>query len=353
MTTHYIGLDVHCQFTEFAVVTSSGRLTKRGQCPTTIPALVAAIESVKRPRYVAFEEGPMAEWLYRNLLASADGVTACEPRRNRWIAQEGEKDDPLDAAKVAQLHRGGYLKAVHHPESEERSILKGHVGVYHDRVRQRVRTANRIIAQFRSHGVVIQEADFATPGQRQGLLRRLPADPLLQKDLDVLWESYDLTAFHAGELERSLRQLVRNYEILRRFQAVPGIGPVWATTFYVYVDTPWRFRSKEALWKYLGIGLERRHSGNGPVQVRVSKSANRRLKWMILSAAESAIRSLDSPFAAHYARGRNAGLPHHSARRNVARSLAATLWGMWKSGDKYHPEWVGRGATVGAGSGSR
>jgi len=30
---------------------------------------VAAVESVKRPRYVAFEEGPMAEWLYRNLLA--------------------------------------------------------------------------------------------------------------------------------------------------------------------------------------------------------------------------------------------------------------------------------------------
>jgi transposase len=353
MTTHYIGLDVHCQFTEFAVVTSSGRLTKRGQCPTTIPALVAAIESVKRPRYVAFEEGPMAEWLYRNLLPSADGVTACEPRRNRWIAQDGEKDDPLDAAKVAQLHRGGYLKAVHHPESEQRSILKGHVSVYHDRVRQRVRTANRIIAQFRSHGVVIQEADFATATRRPGLLGHLPADRLLQKDLELLWESYDLTVLHVAELARSLRHLARKHEPLRRFQEVPGIGPVWAATFYAYVDTPWRFRSKEALWKYLGIGLERRHSGNGPVQLQVPKSANRRLKWMILSAAESALRQLDSPFAEQYARGISAGLPHHSARRNVARSLSATLWGMWKSGDKYHPEWVGRRATVGAESGSR
>jgi transposase len=342
MTTHYIGLDVHCQFTEFAVVTSSGRLTKRGRCPTTIPALTAAIESIRRPRYVAFEEGPMAEWLYRNLLASADGVTACEPRRNRWIAQDGDKDDPLDAAKVAQLHRGGYLKGVHHPESEERSILKGHVSVYHDRVRQRVRTANRIMAQFRSHGVMIQEGHFATGKQRGDLLRRLPADPLLRKDLRVLWESYDLTALHVAELQRSLGQMARKHEVLRRFYEVPGVGLVWAATFYIYVDTPWRFARKEKLWKYLGIGLERRHSGNGPVQLQVPKSANRRLKWMILSAAESAIRNLDGPFAAQYARGRNAGLSHSSARRNVARSLAATLWGMWKSGARYHPEWVGR-----------
>jgi hypothetical protein len=27
---------------------------------------------------------------------------------------------------------------------------------------------------------------------------------------------------------------------------------------------PWRFRSKSALWKYLGMGLERQRSGKGP-----------------------------------------------------------------------------------------
>lgn len=29
------------------------------------------------------------------------------------------------------------------------------------------------------------------------------------------------------------------------------------------------------------------------------------------------------------------------AVRNVARSLATTLWGMWKSSGDYHPAWVG------------
>jgi len=129
---HYIGLDVHCQFTQFAVVTSSGRLTQRGECATRLAELKGVIESVRGPRYVALEEGPLAEWRYRNLLPKAEEVICCEPRRNRWIAEDGEKDDPLEAAKLAQLLRGGCLKAVHHPESKERSILKGHVSLYHD-----------------------------------------------------------------------------------------------------------------------------------------------------------------------------------------------------------------------------
>ena len=67
----------------------------------------------------------------------------------------------------------------------------------------------------------------------------------------------------------------------------------------------------------------------------------------LMVAAESALRQPDSPFAEQYARGRNAGLAYQNARRNVARSLSGTLWGMWKSGERYRPEWVGRGGTVG------
>ena len=37
---HFVGLDVHCQFTQIAVVDESGRLIRQQVCPTTIPALV-------------------------------------------------------------------------------------------------------------------------------------------------------------------------------------------------------------------------------------------------------------------------------------------------------------------------
>ena len=37
------------------------------------------------------------------------------------------------------------------------------------------------------------------------------------------------------------------------------------------------------------------------------------------------------------------GISPRIARRNVARSQATVMWGMWKRSDDYRPEWVGAG----------
>ncbi|MBI1824989.1 MAG: transposase [Planctomycetes bacterium] len=175
--THFVGLDVHCKFTEVAVVTEGGRLTKRWPVPTTIPALTEALESVSRPQ-VALEEGPMADWLIRNLSGHVEQITVCDPRRNHLIARDSDKDDPIDAEKLAQLLRGGYVKPVHHGDSWERTVFKRHVGLYHDRVRHHVREANRIMAYVRRFGVFVRERGFAEPEKREGVMDSLPKEPL-------------------------------------------------------------------------------------------------------------------------------------------------------------------------------
>jgi transposase len=343
---HFIGLDVHCQFTELAVVTQNGQLTKRDRCPTTIPALREALEAIGRPRHVAFEEGPLADWLWRNLTGHVEELTVCDPRRNHLIAKDSDKDDPIDAEKLAQLLRGGYLKAVHHPESLERAVFKQLVLLYHDRVRQRVREANRVMAYLRRHGVFVKEKAFADPQERPGLVQRLPTQRLIASNLELLWQSYDLACEQVRTMRRRLVEAAKKEEVIERFQELPGFGWVRAATFFVYVDTPWRFRSKAALWKYLGIGLERRHSGSGRVQVHLVKYANRQLKSVLIGAAQKVIGLKDTPYAAQYQRWLEAGLSVSTARRSVARSLAATLWGMWKNGSVYRPEWVGVAAAA-------
>ncbi len=145
------------------------------------------------------------------------------------------------------------------------------------------------------------------------------------------------------QMRALLATLAEKEQVIRRFKELPGMGWVRSATFFVYVDTPWRFKSKQALWKYLGIGLERWHSGQGPMRVRVVRSYNRTLKGMILGAAQKAIGLRDNPFADQYRTWIEGGLSPCNSRRNVARSLASTLWGMWKSGSKYRPELVRRG----------
>ncbi len=64
-----------------------------------------------------------------------DSLTVAEPRRNRLICCDGDQDDPVDAEKLAQLLRGGYVKGVHQTEALAETVFKQLVAQYVRRVR--------------------------------------------------------------------------------------------------------------------------------------------------------------------------------------------------------------------------
>jgi transposase len=344
--SHFIGIDVHCQFCEIAVVNGSGKVVHRDRCDTAIPALLQVVEAVARPRALVIEEGPVAGWLWRGLHDAVEHMVVSEPRRNRLIAEGGDKDDDIDAEKLAQLLRGGFVKEVHQVESLERAVFKQQVAVYHFRVRQRVRESLRLSSLLRQHGVMIREKAYVASADRPALLARLPANASLRETVQLLWRAYDELVEQEETWRKRLVQLAQKEEVVQRFEALPGIGWIRAATLYAYLDTPWRFRNKSALWKYLGIGLERERSGNGPEHVGVPLLAHRLLKCTILGAARSAVVQGDNPFADLYGRCMKQGLSSRLARRNVARAQSATLWGLWKNGSAYRPEWVGVAAAA-------
>jgi transposase len=338
---HFIGIDVHCQFCEIAVMDVVGKVVQRDRCATSIEALIQVVEKVPKPRSLIIEEGPLAGWLWRGLRHTVERMVVSEPRRNRLIAKDGDKDDDVDAEKLAGLLRGGYVKEVHQVESLERAVFKEQVAMDHFRVRQRVRESLRLSWWFRQHGVMIREKAYVNGAARPALLAQLPANATLREGVQLMWLVYDALVAQEEAWRKRLVRLAQNEEVVRRFQALPGIGWVRAATLYAYLDTPWRFRSKSALWKYLGVGLERERSGNGPEHVGVPLLTHRLLKSTILQAALSAATRGNNPFADLYRRWLQQGLSSRLARRNVARALAATLWGMWKNGSAYRPEWVG------------
>ena len=102
MATYYIGADVHSNNTEMAVE-YKGKIVSRYSVPTTIPAISNVLVSLQGKKIIAIEEGPMAGWLYRNLRESVDEFVVSEPRRNKLITYDGDKDDKIDAGKLAVL----------------------------------------------------------------------------------------------------------------------------------------------------------------------------------------------------------------------------------------------------------
>ncbi len=343
---HCIALDTHCLFCEAAVLDPGGKVVSRQKLPTAIPGLTKFLETVPRPRRLVIEEGPLANWLWRNLRSAVDEMVVAEPRRNRLICKDGDKDDDIDAEKLARLYWGGYIKAVHQVDTIEQTVFRQHVSLYHSQVRQRVREGHRIWCLFRRHGVMIRSRDFSQAEARPALVEQLPAHAVLRDDVACLLASFDQLAALEETFRRRLVELAKRVDVVRRFEEMPGLGWVRAATLYVYLDTPWRFRSKESLWKYLGIGLERRRSGNGPTYLAVPQHVSRLLKSTILGAAKSAAAQGENPFAEHYGRWLEQGLSRDLARRNTASLHSATLWGLWKNGSVYHPEWVGQASAA-------
>ena len=333
-TEYVITMDAHCRSSDVCIKTAKGKLIRRDRVSTGIPQLQALIESVPRPRRVAFEEGAIAGWLYRNLKDSADEVVVCDPRRNAYVAKDGDKDDPIDAEKLNDLYRGGFLKAVHQQDSSQKAGIKQLVGIYHERVVHRVGEGCRLLGLGRRWGVLLKRSMLLGAEGRRLLASRLEQGAVparIRSVAEGLRESFEAAVKQEEQLYEQVCELAREDKMMRRVAELPGYGPVRAATLISYLDTPWRFKSKSALWKYVGIGLRRQSSGEGLDVILVEQACNHLLRNVVIGAAQNAIDQKENVFAERYARWIKAELSFRNARRNVARDQVTAIWGMWKS----------------------
>jgi transposase len=344
MTTYYIGADVHCNNIEMAIMNRK-RIIKRYSVPANISAIIQVLDTLNGKKYLAVEEGPMSGWLYRNLRQKVNKFISSDPRRNKLISSDGDHDDKIDAGKLAMLLAGGYLREVYHSDDDNRIKLKQWVTLYHDRVRDAVRNINKIRARCRMHGVTIPRKVIRQPEHRNAWLRSLK-NTALSNQLLMLWIGYDATAKQARMTKQHLINLSKKYPVIRLWKQLPGIGTIRAVTIFAYLDTPWRFKKKNKLWKYCGIGLQRTTSGKDkkgrpkPAMLQMPLASNRVLKNAIMGAALTAINQKQNTFKTDYERMVRDGIIPANARHTVARKLLTVMWGVWKRSCQDEPAQV-------------
>jgi len=72
---------------------------------------------------------------------------------------------------------------------------------------------------------------------------------------------------------------------------------------------------------------------------KLTTDYNRLLKYTIKQAVQAAIRTEDNPFRRKYLDMTLLhGVAPNLARLTVARDMLATMWAMWKKGEKYDPK---------------
>lgn len=343
----YIGLDVHQATIAAAVLDANGKLVMESILETRASTILDFIGGIRGELNITFEEGVSAEWLYGVLKSDANKIVVCDPRKNALL-KAGNKNDRIDARKLAELLRGGQVKQVYHGNRGVRT-LKELAHSYLVLTQDVTRVMNRIKAVY--HSVAIR-----CPGQRvynqrcrEQWLEQL-AEPGLQRRAELLYQQLDLLQPLRQQARRELIAESRKYAARQLLEQIPSIGPVRAALLIAIIQTPHRFRTKRLLWAYSGLGLEIRSSSdhdfkNGRLQRRVkqisirglNRNHNPELKNLFKSSALSASFQ-PGPWQDCYQRMLAKGIKPAMARLTLARKIAAVVLTLWKRGESFDPD---------------
>ena len=241
----YAGLDVGSTVCELAVVGAEGEGVYAVQFSTNERNMIRAVEEAQEKCrgdfHLAVEEGEMAQWVGGMLRPRVTRLVVCDPKQNYWIARSSQKNDALDALKLATLLRGGYLKEVYHTSDEDRAEFKRSVQHYHDLTTSQAALQCQIKAKFRSRGILVTGAKPFQSEGREKLLKLL-ANPASREILQQEYGILEKTREAQEQAKRLMVRLGKSFPEVELLRTHPGIGPVWACTFSAYVQTPKRFR---------------------------------------------------------------------------------------------------------------
>jgi transposase len=351
--TKYIGMDVHQATISVAVMDSAGKVVMDSIIETKAATILEFFDGLRGTLCVTFEEGTSAAWLYDLLKPHVNKLLVCNPRKNALL-KSGNKNDRIDARKLADLLRSGLLSPVYHGESGVRT-LKELARSYLTLTKDTTRVMNRIKGLYRSWAIPCAGQKVYSPRHRSAWLKQLHETGLLHRAGRLYRQLDDLQPLRRQARQEMLAES-RKHRASSLLQQIPWLGPIGVALLIAFIQTPHRFRTKRQLWAYCGLGLQTRASGEyryaagelkrsktQPSLRGLNQNHNHDLKDLFKSAATRASAS-PGPFGDFYDALIATGMKPTMARLTVARKIAAIALSIWKKGDRFDPEQLKRQA---------
>ena len=351
----YIGMDVHKDSTTAVVLDAQGKLVMRVTLRTEASTLVDFLRGLSGTLYLTFEEGTYSAWLYTLLSPFVEKLVVCNPRRNALLKQ-GNKSDPIDAHKLAELLRLGSLTPVYHGSPELRT-LKELARSYTTLVQDGSRVMSRLKALYRGRGIACGGTQVYSPRHRARWLERL-TEPGVRQRAELLYRQLDLLLRLRRPARRALLAQSRQHPGHKILRTIPGLGPVRVALLLALLQTPHRFPAKRKLWGYGGLGLITRGSAqhrlvqgelvvsSKGVMVRGLNPAHNHVLKDIFKGAALAASQRPGPLRDFYARCVANGTKDYLARLSLARKIATLVLTLWKRGEVFDAQRLTREQAV-------
>lgn len=339
----FLGLDIHSATTVLVVLNEAGQPLATQRFPTTGRNLITAVTSVRAGhKEVVLEETPMSHWAVDLLRPHCRRIVSCDAKQNRWIARNPQKNDESDAERLAELLRLGRLKEVYHTRDADRFAFKGAVQHYLDVQRDRVRAKNKIKALFKRVGLPTLTGPRVFGQAERRVILDLVPQGAWRLALERRYRHYDYLNDETREALKEVQQLGRSYWEIAEFMKIPGVGPVTAHCVSAFLQTPHRFETKSALYRYAALSITDRSSDNKPLgfQRLERGTGNVELKRATYHAwlGATATRRDNEVKTWYLAALEGKSGQQKRARLATQRKLLATMWAIWLHRTPYDPE---------------
>lgn len=322
----YIGMDAHSSNCVLSVMDKDGTELDNVSIATNGKLLINYLRSIEGEKKLTLEECELSHWLYEVLHKEVDELVVCNPVKN--VEYKRAKTDKLDARRLANLLRGGFLVPVYHDGSERerfRVLMSG----YQSLVDEAVRLKNRYKALFRRGG---KRAKGQALYNDESLLEGLDRSDLNfvgQRIYSLMVPMEEARQKYVAEI----RKTNIRFKEIRYLKTLPGIADIQAAKIVSQVIDANRFQSKYKFYSYCGLVRQKRSSGGrdyGSQKIH----GNRVLKCVYKMAGKSALKGT-SGLRRYYDRLRTKGVSEKNAYNAVCRKIAAISLSIMKNHRRY------------------
>ena len=339
----YLALDIHKATTTATARDEAGNVRMRMTVPTTARDLLSVVRAAGRRVHVAFEEGTQAQWVHDVLQPHAERVVV-------WRARDlgGNKNDRVDADRLSELLRAGMLTPVFHEIKDVRA-LRELVRNYVTLVEDATRLMLRIKAIFRARGIEAKGTKvYSTRSRRKWTTQLIERG--VRSRTESLYKQLDLTLELRRKAKTAMLREARRQPGWKILRSIPYFGPIRVALLLAIVVTPFRFRTKRALWPYAGLavvtrssadhevdGVQLRRRRRAPLTRGLNRNHNPILKSVFKGAAASATAK-DGPLRDFFQASVARGVRPELAKVTLARKIASVALTLWKKGVLWDPK---------------
>ncbi len=280
---HYVGLDLHKETIQIAVVDKDGTMLLNKKIFNPHAILEAELAHMPKNAQYVMESSSVWEGVY-NFMTRDLGLDAVlsNPYKTKLIAESKKKTDKVDAFILADMLRGGYIASCHVPDSktiDNRKLVRYRATL----VKNRTGLKNSI------HGILLQ-AGFKRGGTTfspEWLARvREVGDYRIRGYLRAIESLNGLIV----QADVRIAEAVKSDPDAMLLKSMPGIGNYSALIISSEIGDITRFVRPEKLSSYAGIVPSVRNSAEIVQHGRITRRGSRSLRWILTECVHSHVR---------------------------------------------------------------